>query len=155
MGDGEDVSGERTEPVVAARRPVALAVTAQVDRDGFATEVFRPKIEWGDAPCVIEIDPLSPELLLEVSVPDARRTDARVRLPIRAEARSWTLDDSPRAVERWDREIAERRKALEALDPQKNTTAAERLQSELEWLEQLRNGIAPVLEPADDGEEAR
>ena len=128
---------------------------AQVDRDGFATEVFRPKLEWGDAPCVIAIDPAWPRLLLEVSVPDATRPGARVRVPIRATAQGWSLDDSARAAEQWDSEIAERRKALQALGTRPDASAAERLRAEIDWLEQLRTAVAPVLEPADDGEEAR
>lgn len=150
-----DRDGHRDILVAIRERERTCLAWAQVDRDGFATEVFRPKIEWGDSPCVIEVDPAWPRLLLEVSVPDTSHPDARVRFPVRAKARSWVLDDSASVAERWDGEIAERRKALQALDIRDDASAAERLRAELEWLEQLRNAVAPVLEPADDGEEAR
>ncbi len=150
-----DRDGRRDVLVAMRERERTCLAWAQVDRDGFATEVFRPKLEWGDAPCVIDIDPAWPRLLLEVSVPDATRPGARVRVPIRATAQGWSLDDSARAAEQWDSEIAERRKALQALGTRPDASAAERLRAEIDWLEQLRTAVAPVLEPADDGEEAR
>jgi hypothetical protein len=150
-----DGDGQRDILVAVRERERTCLAWAQVDRDGFASEVFRPKTKWGDSPCVIEIDPAWPRLLLEVSVPDASVPDARVRLPIKAKARSWVLDDSAAASARWDREIAQRRQALDACEMQGDTRSAARLRAELAWLEQLREASEPVLEPADDDEEAR
>jgi hypothetical protein len=92
-------------------------------------------------------------LVLEVSVPDM--PDARVRLPIKASARSWVLDDSASAAARWDSEVLQRQQALEVFETQGKIRDATRIRAELAWLEQLRNAQEPVLEPTEDGEEAR
>ena len=71
--------GQR-DAVLAIREPGRTClVWAQVDPDGFVLEVFRPSPDWGDSPCVIEIDPSWPRLLLEVTVPHAPTPHARVR----------------------------------------------------------------------------
>ena len=126
---------------------------AQVDHEGFATEVFRPRIEWGESPCVVEIHPDRPELMLEVSVPDV--PGARVRAPLRAEGTSWNIDDSARASAFFDAAVEQRTKELEVREMRGEQRAAGRLRAELTWLERLRAAPDPVLEPADDGEEAR
>jgi hypothetical protein len=128
---------------------------AQVDDDGYASEVFRPRVDWGESPCVIEIDVSWPRLLLEVSVPDAPMPDARVRLPIKASARTWVLDHSPSATARWDQEVERRKQALEEAETLGDFPAARRLETELAWLDRLRKAQQPVLEPTGDGEEAR
>jgi hypothetical protein len=128
---------------------------AEVDSRGFVDEVFRANGDWGRSPCVIEIDPAWPRLLLEVSVPDSPVPNARVRLPIKASARSWVLDESPSASARWQSERQQREEALESAESRDDSDAAERLRVELDWLEQLRKAEEPVLEPASDGEEAR
>ena len=146
----------RSDIVVAIReRERACLAWAQVDADGYASEVFRPRSDWGDSPCVIEIDASWPRLLLEVSVPDSAVPDARVRLPVKAIARSWVLDDSPPASARWNSEIEHRKQALEEARTRRDLSTARRLEAELAWLEQLRKAKQPVLEPAGDGEEAR
>ncbi len=140
--------------VVAMReRDRTCLAWAEISAEGFASEVFRPRVEWGDFPCVLEIDPSWPRLVLEVSVPDV--PDARVQLPIKASARNWVLDRSASAAAHWDEEIARRQQTLKTFEMRGNVRGAERVRNELVWLEQLRNGQEPVLEPAEDGEEAR
>ena len=147
--------GQR-DAVLAIREPGRTClVWAQVDPDGFVLEVFRPSPDWGDSPCVIEIDPSWPRLLLEVTVPHAPTPHARVRFPVRATARSWTPDESPSAVAEWERQIETRKRALEEAETRDDSMSAARLEVELDWLERLRKGKEAVLEPAGDGEEAR
>jgi len=150
-----DRDGRGDVVVVIRERERTCLAWAQVDADGFVSEVFRPRSDWGEAPCVIEIDASWPRLLLEVSVPDSPARDARVRFPVKATARSWVLDESPSASARWDRETELRKQALEEAVAQGDLSTAERLRSELTWLERLRKAKEPVLEPAGDGEEAR
>ncbi len=146
----------RHDVVVAIREPERTCLAwVQVNLDGFVAEVFRSNREWGDSPCVIEVDPSWPRLLVEVSVPGATSPDARVRVPVRATARSWALDDSPSAVVHWDRQIEQREQALEEATTRGDALSYGRLAAELDWLEQLRKAKEPVLEPAGDGEEAR
>ena len=146
----------RHDVVVAIReRERTCLAWAQVDADGYAAEVFRPRAEWGDSPCVIEIDASWPRLLLEVSVPDSPAPGARVQLPIKASARSWVLDQSPSASAHWDQEVARRTQALEEAETRGDHPAARRLETELTWLDRLRKAKQPVLEPTGDGEEAR
>ena len=90
-----DRDGRHDVVVAIHERERTCLAWAQVDADGYASEVFRPRADWGDSPCVIEIDASWPRLLLEVSVPDSPVPDARVQLPIKANARSWVLDESP------------------------------------------------------------
>ncbi len=127
----------------------------EVDSEGFAIEVFRPRAEWGEAPCVVEIDPAGPGLLLELTVPGAQPLDARVRVPLSAQGRRWSIDESAEGEEHWKREVEAREKALMAAEVRGDTASVSRFRQELGWLDQLRNAEAPVLEPADDGEEAR
>jgi hypothetical protein len=146
----------RHDVVVAIRqRERTCLAWAQVDADGYTSEVFRPREDWGESPCVIEIDASWPRLLLEVSVPDSPTPDARVQLSIKANARSWVLDDSAAAVARWDREVERREQALEAAETRGDLPAAERLQTELAWLDRLRKAEQPMLQPTGDGEAAR
>lgn len=128
---------------------------AQVDADGFVSEVFRPLPDWGDLPCVVQIDPNWPRLLLELNVPLSPAPDARVRVPVRASARNWVLDDSPSALVHWEREVEQRKNALEDAEVRGDADAAERLKAELDWLGHLRKATEPVLEPASDGKEPR
>ena len=127
----------------------------EVDAEGFAIEVFRPRAEWGEAPCVLEIDPTQPRLVLEVDVPGSQPPDARVRMPVIAQGRRWVVDESSASEELWKREIESREQALQAAERRGDTLTVSRLREELGWLDQLRNAQAPVLQPADDGEEAR
>ena len=146
----------RHDVVVAIGEPERTCLAwVQVNLDGFVAEVFRSNREWGDSPCVIEVDPNWPRLIVEVSVPGATSPDARVRVPVRATARSWVLDDSPSAVVHWDRQIERREQALEEATKRGDALSYDRLAAELDWLEQLRKAKEPVLEPAGDGEEAR
>jgi len=137
----------------------------QVDAEGFVSTVFRPQAKWGDAPCVLELDPTWPRLLLEVSVPDPPMPNARVSIPVRAGVRYWVIDDSRSAQSRWEREIQRRETALAAAESAAEPVTTERLRAELAWIEHLRGreesadaGVPetePVLEAAGDGEEAR
>jgi hypothetical protein len=146
----------RHDVVVAIReRERTCLAWAQVDADGYASEVFLPRSDWGESPCVIEIDASWPRLLLEVSVPDSPVPDARVQFAVKANARSWVLDDSPSASARWEQEIEHRKKALEAAETSGDVPTAHRLEAELGWLDQLRKAQQPVLEPTGDGEQAR
>jgi hypothetical protein len=146
----------RHDVVVAIReRERTCLAWAQVDAAGYASEVFLPRSDWGESPCVIEIDASWPRLLLEVSVPDSPVPDARVQFPVKANARSWVLDDSPSASARWEQEIEHRKKALEAAETSGDVPTAHRLEAELGWLDQLRKAQQPVLEPTGDGEQAR
>lgn len=147
--------GQRDVVVSIRERGRFCRAWAQVDADGFVSEVFRPKPDWGESPCVIQIDPTWPRLLLEVSVPDSPVPNARVRVPVRATARSWALDVTSSAAAHWDREAEQREQALEQADRQGDSAVADRLKAELDWLEQLRKAKEPVLEPAGDGEDAR
>ena len=145
----------RRDVVVAIREPGRTCLAwVQVNVDGFIAEVFGSNPEWGDAPCVVEVDPNWPRLVLEVSVPGAT-PEARVRVPVRASARSWALDDSPSAVEHWDGQIKQREQALQRAKERGDALSSGRLESELDWLEQLRKAKEPVLEPAGDGQETR
>ncbi|MBW2509019.1 MAG: hypothetical protein JRE81_10345, partial [Deltaproteobacteria bacterium] len=92
-------------------------------------------------------------LVLEVAVPDAR--EARVRLPIKASGRDWVLDDSASAAAQWEQAMEQRRQALERAEIRGDVPDADRIRAELAWLARLRAAPEPVLEPADDGEEAR
>ncbi len=150
-----DRDGQHDVVIAIRERDRSCLAWAQVDVDGFVSEVFRSRSDWGESPCVIEIDSAWPRLLLEVSVPDSPAPDARVRFPVKATARSWVLDDSPSAGARWDREIEHRKQAIEEAEARDNLPTARRLQAELAWLEQLRKAKQPVLEPAGDGEESR
>jgi hypothetical protein len=150
-----DRDGQRDVVVAFRERERTCLAWAQVDADGYASEVFRPRADWGESPCVIEIDVSWPRLLLEVSIPDAPMPDARVRLPIKASARSWVLDHSPSATARWDQEVERRKRALEEAETRGDLPAARRLETELAWLDRLRKAEQPVLEPTGDGEEAR
>jgi hypothetical protein len=146
----------RHDVVVAIReRERTCLAWAQVDADGYASEVFLPRADWGESPCVIEIDASWPRLLLEVSVPDSSVPDARVQFPVKANVRSWVLDDSPSSSAHWDHEIEQRKQALAAAEAGGDVPTAERLEAELAWLDQLRKAQQPVLEPTADGEEAR
>ena len=146
----------RHDVVIAIReRERTCLAWAQVDDDGYASEVFRPRADWGEAPCVIEIDVSWPRLLLEVTVPDAAALEARVQLPVKANARSWVLDDSPSAAAHRDREVERRKQQLEEAETRGDLPAVDRLQAELGWLDQLRKAEGPVLEPTGDGEQAR
>ena len=150
-----DRDGRRDVVVAIRERDRTCLAWAQVDADGYASEVFRPRSEWGESPCVMEIDASWPRLLLEVSVPDSPAPDARVQFPVKAIARSWVLDDSPSASERWDQEIERRKQAVEEAKARGDVSTVDRLQAELAWLDQLRKAEEPVLEPEADGEEAR
>lgn len=150
-----DRDGQRDVVMAMRERERTCLAWAEVDRDGFISEVFRPQSEWGDAPCVIEIDVAWPRLLLEVSVPNAPVPDARVRFAVKALARTWVLDDSPAASAQWDAEIEARKAALAQAESRGDLPAADRLDAELAWLEQLRKAKEPVLQPAEDGEETR
>ena len=146
----------RHDVVVAIReRERTCLAWAQVDADGYTSEVFRPRADWGESPCVIELDASWPRLLLEVSVPDSPVPDARVQFPVKAHARRWVLDDSASASPRWDHELAHRRQALEEAEARADRPTARRLEAEIAWLEQLRKAKEPVLEPSGDGETAR
>ena len=150
-----DRDGQRDVVVAFRERERTCLAWAQVDADGYASEVFRPRADWGESPCVIEIDVSWPRLLLEVSIPDAPMPDARVQLPIKASARSWVLDHSPSATARWDQEVERRKRALEEAETRDDLPAARRLETELAWLDRLRKAEQPMLEPTGDGEEAR
>jgi len=146
----------RHDVVIAIReRERTCLAWVQVDLDGFVSDVFRPLPDWGDRPCVIEVDPSWPRVLLEVSVPGDRSDEARVRFPVKATARSWALDDSPSAAPQWEREIQRRKQGIEEAEAGGDVRLAGRLQTEVAWLEQLRNEKTPVLEAQGDGEEAR
>ena len=150
-----DGDGQRDVVIAIRERDRVCLAWAQVSADGFVSEVFRPRDEWGDFPCVIEIDVAGPRVLLEVSVPDAPTRDARVRVPIEERDGGWVIDRSPETNARWDREVEQRQRALEKAETIGDAAAAARLSAELDWLERLRKAEQPMLEPAEDGEEAR
>jgi hypothetical protein len=150
-----DRDGRRDVVVAIRERERTCLAWAQVDADGFVSEVFRPRSAWGESPCVLEIDANWPRLLLEVSVPDSSAPDARVRLSVRATARTWILDDSPSAAAHWDSEIEHRKQALVDAEERADLPSVDRLRAELAWLERLRKPKEPVLEAAEDGEETR
>ena len=150
-----DRDGRRDVVVAIKESERTCLAWAQVDLDGYASEVFRPRSEWGESPCVLEIDASWPRLLLEVSVPDSPVPDARVQFPVKANARSWVLDDSPSASLRWDQELERRKQAREEAELRGDLLTARRLEAELAWLGRLRKAEEPVLEPSADGEEAR
>ena len=160
-----DRDGQRDIVVAIRELDRTCLAWMQVDEEGFVSAVFRPQTDWGDAPCVIDIDPTWPRLLLEVSVPDMSSPNARVRIPIRAALRGWMVDDLRSAQSRWEREIQFRGIALIAAESASDLAVIERLRAELAWIEHLRGteepadaGVPetePVLEAAGDGEEAR
>lgn len=150
-----DGDGRRDVVISIRERHRSCLAWAEVTEEGFVSAVFRPRKEWGDSPCVIEIDPKVPSVLLEISVPDSPVPGARVRIPVEAQDEGWKLGDSPRANAMWAEAIEQRQQALKKATVSGDTTSAARLAAEIEWLEQLRNAEQPVLEPAEDGEEAR
>lgn len=152
-----DGDGNRDVIVAIRERERTCLGWAQVDAQGFVTGVFRAEAEWGEAPCIIEIDPFPPRVLLEVSVPDVSPASAaRVRLPIRTRGQAWVIDhESPSARALWERQTMDKQQALAAAELRGDVDAVARLRAELAWLNQLRNAKQPVLERADDGEEAR
>lgn len=156
-GPRPDFDGDgRRDLVIAIRERARVCLAwAQVSRDGFVSEVFRSRPEWGDLPCVIDIDREQPKILLEVSVPGVAMPDARVRIPVKAQNGNWMLDHSPDARDRWDHEIEARQRAQEKARATGDSASAQRLAAEIDWLEQLRKAERPVLEPGEDGEEAR
>lgn len=149
-----DHDGQHDVVVSIRERERICMAWAQVDARGFVVEVFRPQEDWGEAPCVLEIDAEWQRLLLEVSVPTGP-PNARVRLPIAAKAQGWMLDDSPSASVRWDGEIESREQQLDEARARRDLTTLERLQAELAWLERLRKAKPPMLEAPEDGEQAR
>lgn len=165
--EGPDFDRDGMGDVVVAVREVDRTCLAwlEVDAAGFVSAVFLPKSEWGEDPCVLDIDRFWPRLLLEVAVPDRPGLDARVRVPVHFVFGHWALDDSPSATARWDREVARRKETLERAVQAGDTVTADRLRAELSWLEYLQappesagDSVPrgePVLEPAEDGEEAR
>jgi len=148
-----DQDGERDIVVAMRERDRTCLAWAAISRDGFASEVFRPQAEWGESPCVLEIDLSGLRLVLEVTVPNAR--EARVRLPIQASGRDWVVDDSASAAAQWEQAMEQRREALKLAELRGDARGADRIRAELAWLARLRAAPEPVLEPADDGEEAR
>lgn len=147
-----DRDGQSDVVVAIRERGRTCLGWAQVDSRGFVSEVLRSNPDWGESPCVIHIDATWPRLMLEVSVPD---WDAQVRFPLRATARSWIPDDSPAAAPQWAREVDQRDQALARARAGNDGATVQRLEAELAWLERLRKAEAPMLEPADDGEDAR
>ncbi len=160
-----DRDGQRDIVIAIRELDRTCLAWVQVDAEGFVATVFRPNAEWGNAPCVIDIDPTWPRLLLEVSVPDLPIPDARVKIPVHAAVRGWAIDELPSAKSRWEREIQPREAALAAAESVGDPVAIERLSAELAWIEHLWDpkestdaGVPetePVLEAAGDGEEAR
>lgn len=150
-----DSDGRRDVVVSLRERDRVCLGWARIDENGFAIEVVRPPSEWGERPCVLEVEPGGRRLTLELDVPDAPVPGARVRVPLAVDGQQWTIDSSRAAEARWESEAAARRKRLESRELQGDDTNAARLRAELEWLDQLRNEPEPMLEPANDGEEAR
>ena len=150
-----DRDGQPDVVVAIRERERTCLAWAQVDADGFVSQVFRPSSEWGQSPCVLEIEPERLRLLLEVSVLDSPAPDARVRFHVIASEQKWTLDDSASATASWDLEVERRTKTLEIAEAIGDLATAERVRAELAWLDQLRKGKEPVLEPTGDGDEAR
>jgi hypothetical protein len=149
-GDG------RLDVVVSIReRDRTCLAWAQVDGQGFVGEVFRPKLAWGEAPCLLSIDAPARQASLEVGVPGAADRGARVRVPVRATPQGWRIDDSSGVTARWDEEVGMRERALATAEARGDSATAARLRAELDWLGRLRRDQAPVLEPPNDGEEAR
>lgn len=152
-----DFNRDGTADVVISIRERGRACLGwvQVDANGFVSEVFRANPDWGESPCVRQVDSTWPRLILEVTVPDSPVSNARVRFPVRAGTRAWIADDSLAAASHWNREIEQREKALAGAQGRGDEPATERLEAEIAWLERLRKAQAPVLEPPEDGEEAR
>jgi hypothetical protein len=164
--DQPDSDGDGQRDVVVAIEEIDRTCFAwlEVDDSGFVSEVFRPESSWGEAACLLHIDPRGARLVLEVTVPGASGLGARVKVPIRTGTEGWTIDHSPSATDRWEHETRLRKLALDAAKSAGDVSAIERLETELGWIERLRapresdEGVAspePVLEPTGDGEEAR
>ena len=150
-----NADGKRDVLVSLRERDRVCLGWAHVDADGFVVEAVRPRVEWGDRPCIREILPGAARLVLELDVPATSVPNARVQVPVRSDAGGWTIDTSSAVTARWDQEVARRTELLEAFELRGDETTAKRVRAELAWLDQLRNGPAPMLEPADDGEKAR
>ncbi|MDH3728092.1 MAG: hypothetical protein OER77_11230, partial [Myxococcales bacterium] len=133
-----DHDGQRDILIAIHERDRTCLAWVQVDVEGFVSAVFRPQGEWGDAPCVIEVDPTWPRLLLEVSVPNQFVPNARVNIPVRARVRDWVIDDSPSAQGSWERELERRETALAAAASAADSITVERLRAEVAWIEHLR-----------------
>lgn len=150
-----DGDGQRDVVIAIRERDRVCLAWAQVSADGFVSEVFHPRDDWGDFPCVIEIDVARPRVLLEISVPGASTLGARIRVPIEARDGGWAIGRSPETNARWDHEVEQRQQALEKAEASADAAAAARLAAEIDWLKQLRKAEQPMLEPGEDGEEAR
>ena len=132
----------------------------QVDEGGFVREVFRPKSDWGELPCVRSIDG---ELELEVSVPDCEVGSARVRLLVARSRQDWALLATPAARTHWAKETERRTEAMAHARAAGDSAEVERLACELRWLDELSSlapdavpavpKTSPMLEPGRDGEE--
>ncbi len=153
----------RRDPVIAVReRDRSCLFWAEVDDAGFVTPVFRPEPTWGDSPCVLQIHDTWPQLLLEVSVPGESALEARVRVPIHADARGWEIDETPGAIARWEASRQRRRDALVQAEASGRTRQADRLRAELRWMDELLPEAGPtdetvplgvpVLEPGGNGQ---
>jgi hypothetical protein len=150
-----DADGQRDVLVSLRERDRQCIGWAVVNDEGYAIEAVRPRAEWGERPCITEVSAGGARLTLEVDVPDSIVPGARVSVPLRRDGEAWVLDNSSAQRARWDEEAETRTKALEAFELRGDDTNAAKVRAELEWLDHLRNGPAPMLEPANDGEEAR
>ena len=150
-----DSDGRRDVLVLLRERDRVCLGWARIDDEGYAVEVVRPKESWGERPCVLEIDRGGQRLLLEVDVPKSPVPAARVQVPVRSSRPGWSVDTSSAAAARWDAAVASRTESLAAFERRADEVNAARLRAELDWLDQLRNGPVPMLEPPDDGEETR
>lgn len=149
--DGDD-DGRRDVVVSLRERARVCLGWAQIDDAGYSVEVVRPRADWGERPCVLEIDPGGARLLLEVDVPDSAAPGASVRVPLELQARTWMIDASSPV---WEAEAMRRNQLLEGFELEGDDANARRIRAEIDWLDRLRNGTTLMLEPANDGEEAR
>lgn len=160
-----DEDGVRDIIIAAQEMQRTCLVWLQVGEEGFVTSVFQPDPRWGDLPCVLDLDPQAKRVWLEVIVPRSTTTTARVIVPVRRESRGWVLDEGAAAQAHWAREV-DRRNAVRAAATDDALRA--RMDAELAWIDQLRSKsdaaeasegampeASPMLEAADDGEEAR
>lgn len=123
----------------------------QVDSQGFVSEVFLSRAEWGESPCVRDIRDGGRIILLEVSVPECGAPDARVRMLVGRVGSRWRLLQTPEAEALWAEERARRELALERAREREDISELARLGCEIGWMDALR-GRGPAEAGPGEGE---
>ena len=146
-----DGDGERDIVVALIESERSCLAWVQVDAQGFVSEPFLSRAEWGESPCVREIRDGGRIILLEVSVPECGAPDARVQMLVGRVGSRWRLLETPEAEALWSEGRVRREAALPQARERGDISELARLGCELGWMDQLR-GVAPAEEGPREGE---